>query len=194
MLPTPAFLQLPTRSMLLVIALTMGLLLGSCAWLGIHPPLPYVLPAQGESLNQRFTYHVEWQDGNNTETFIAVLETHPDNVKLVALLPTGISLFSLNVTPEKHEVESSALSNDNIEPDSLLTMLQMASYPLDDFANLLPSSWRVFTHGNRNELVYRNNTALQLTFTNDDEGTVVINDPDTDHTITLTRLNQEAIP
>ena len=183
-------LALPRR----FITASLLLLLEGCACLGIYPGLPAALLADGSSVGQRITHRVEWQDGDSTETFVAVLETHRRSVQLVAVLPTGISLFSLNVGDDLHDLESSALASGNIKPDTLLAMLQMADYPVEELAAGLASPWSLSSDNHQRTLLHNGTPVLRATLGHDSHDPIFIEDLWAGHKVTVTLLEREATP
>ena len=174
--------------------LGLAILLCSCAWLAPRPALPVFLPSAGDMLNQRYAYRVVWQDTHTTETFLAVMETHERHVQLVALLPAGITLFSLDQAPGSQVIETSPLLNNRISPAALLSLLQLASYPAETLASMLEPGWTLAMSGTQRLLQFEGTHLIRISAGESPAEPTLAEHLDAGYTVTMEWLGKEPIP
>jgi hypothetical protein len=166
------------------------ILLTSCACITGNEDLPVIYNADNDLLNKRITHLVEWSANNNTETFLAVLEIQADKTQLIALMPTGMTLFSLSYTQAYQDLNTSILYSAMIAPEDLLSILQLVNYSTSNIQQQLPRSW--YWQEQPKALQYQKNTVLQISNNhNDASQAITIKNLYKNYTLTVTRLSIE---
>jgi len=174
-----------------LILLLMILCLAACSSLPHGDAVPVVFTQNSHALHQRITHHVIWQDQNNTETFIAVLETHVNAIKLVAVSSTGISLFSIDQTPNNQHIETSLLFPPLLNPQALLTYLQLMNNDSTEFSQALDKEWKLIKTDKSLGLHYKQQKTPIITLTSISPDTTVVKNEKKGVSVTIKKLSSE---
>jgi hypothetical protein len=104
--------------------------------------LPRLFDVPAALNNQQLSYLLTFT-GSEEHSFIAVLELHEQKITLLAISPTGLSLFSVVRSQEGDTEESGYLSPKGIKPSALLDELLQFYLPLQNIQQNLTLPWRV---------------------------------------------------
>lgn len=96
----------------------------------------------------------DWSE--QSSTFLCVLELSQKHIAMAGLTEDGLSLFNLQYDGKILQLEKSPLLPENVQPQFIVSDLQLSYWPLAELQNRLPIDWRLVTTANR-RLLYRGN-------------------------------------
>ena len=137
--------------------LILALLLSSCSL------LPMQRSAQGQlahfqlqSLPAGFVNEsrlYRWTVGNTNR--LLQLEGQTEQVSLAAVSEQGLTLFTLDGSDVTHLQQSKSPLAHGVNPRQVFRLLQMATWPEDQLADLQQDGWQIQQHGEVREVSYQ---------------------------------------
>lgn len=117
--------------------------LTACALLESRPadmtlPLASPLPPSRHILQR-----VEAQWSDNTTTFLCALELSAQHIAMAGVTPEGITLFNLTFDGQTVRQQKSPLLPEMINPQMMISDLQLSYWPADALQKVLPRDWRL---------------------------------------------------
>ncbi|MDO9046301.1 MAG: DUF3261 domain-containing protein [Methylobacter sp.] len=107
-----------------------------------------------------------WAD--RQESLLAVLELDARHIAMAGLSNDGLSLFNLTYDGNTVVSDKSPLLPESVNPEFIITDLQLVYWPIAELQKKLPVEWRLEAARNKRILIVRNKKQVEVNYLSPD--------------------------
>ena len=107
-----------------------------------------------------------WAD--RQESLLAVLELDANHIAMAGLSNDGLSLFNLSYDGHAIVSDKSPLLPESVNPEFIISDLQLVYWPLAELQKVLPADWRLETAQNKRIVTVGNNKQVEVNYLSPD--------------------------
>lgn len=144
-------------------------LLGLMSGCALVQPKP-VAKAEWMPLSQplgpprRIVQHINAVWADREESLLAVLELDAQHIAMAGLSASGLSLFNLTYDGNTVVSDKSPLLPEPVNPETIISDLQLTFWPLAILEKNLPAEWRLEQAGNKRLLTINGKKYVEITY------------------------------
>jgi hypothetical protein len=107
-----------------------------------------------------------WAD--RQESMLAVLELDAQHIAMAGLSNDGLSLFNLTYDGNTVVSDKSPLLPESVNPEFIISDLQLVYWPIAELQKKLPADWRLETTRNKRILTISNKKQVEVNYLSSD--------------------------
>ncbi|MGR9013385.1 MAG: DUF3261 domain-containing protein [Gammaproteobacteria bacterium] len=128
-------------------------------------PMPIAQPL-GPS--RRIVQQIDAVWADRKESLLAVLELDARHIAMAGLSHSGLSLFNLTYDGSTVVSDRSPLLAESVNPEFIITDLQLVYWPIAILQNNLPAGWRIEEVGNKRYLTVNGKKQVEINYVSPD--------------------------
>ncbi|MGZ5602385.1 MAG: DUF3261 domain-containing protein [Methylobacter sp.] len=107
-----------------------------------------------------------WAD--RQKSLLAVLELDANHIAMAGLSNDGLSLFNLSYDGHAIVSDKSPLLPESVNPEFIISDLQLVFWPLAELQKILPADWRLEAAQNKRIVTVGNNKQVEINYLSPD--------------------------